>query len=86
MEHAYKSIKNGECDAALVGGSNALLMPQLSLQLNAMGVLSQEGRCKTFDESSTKITVFELPTHINYTRFKNCEFRSQETDIVDPKQ
>lgn len=50
LEHAYKSIRDGHCDAAIVGGCNLCLHPYVSLQFARLGVLSQDGRCKSFDE------------------------------------
>lgn len=32
LDCAFTAIRNGECDAALVGGSNLLLHPYVSLQ------------------------------------------------------
>ncbi|XP_023313670.1 fatty acid synthase-like [Trichogramma pretiosum] len=52
LEHAYRSIRDGLCDAAIVGGANLCLHPYVSLQFSRLGVLSPDGRCKSFDESA----------------------------------
>uniref|UniRef100_A0A8D8UL46 Fatty acid synthase n=1 Tax=Cacopsylla melanoneura TaxID=428564 RepID=A0A8D8UL46_9HEMI len=52
LEHAYKSIRDGHCDAAFVGGCNLCLHPYVSLQFARLGVLSPDGRCKSFDEAA----------------------------------
>ncbi|KAJ8887681.1 hypothetical protein PR048_013899 [Dryococelus australis] len=49
LEHAYKSIRGGHCDAAVVGGCNLCLHPFVSLQFARLGVLSPDGTCKPFD-------------------------------------
>lgn len=53
LEHAYKAIRDGVCDAAIVGGCNLCLHPYVSLQFARLGVLSADGKCKSFDESGT---------------------------------
>ncbi|XP_026498403.2 fatty acid synthase-like isoform X1 [Vanessa tameamea] len=52
MEHAYRAIREGRCDAAIVGGSNLCLHPNVSLQFSRLGVLSADARCKTFDNDA----------------------------------
>ncbi|CAG2054465.1 unnamed protein product [Timema podura] len=52
LEHAYKAIRDGHCDAALVGGSNLCLHPYVSLQFARLGVLSMDGKCKSFDNNA----------------------------------
>ncbi|XP_075218277.1 fatty acid synthase 3 [Lycorma delicatula] len=52
LEHAYKSIRDGHCDSAIVGGCNLCLHPYVSLQFARLGVLSLDGRCKSFDEAA----------------------------------
>ena len=32
LDAAYNAMQNGECDAAIVGGTNLLLHPNVSLQ------------------------------------------------------
>ena len=46
---ACESIRRGESRMALAGGVNALLMPDFSVAFSQLGVLSPDGRCKTFD-------------------------------------
>ncbi|XP_051154827.1 fatty acid synthase [Leptopilina boulardi] len=56
MEHAYRAIRDGLCDAAIVGGSNLCLHPYVSLQFSRLGVLSPDGRCKSFDVDANGYT------------------------------
>src|SRR4029079_17267156 len=46
---ASQSLRNRECDAALVGGVNLLLSPRPSSWLSKLMALSPDGRCRTFD-------------------------------------
>jgi natural product biosynthesis luciferase-like monooxygenase protein/amino acid adenylation domain-containing protein len=49
---ACASLRAGECDQALAGGVNLILTPKLYVTLSAAGMLSPDGRCKTFDASA----------------------------------
>ncbi|MDJ0714931.1 MAG: hybrid fatty acyl-AMP ligase/type I polyketide synthase [Prochloraceae cyanobacterium] len=49
---ACSSIKNGECDRAIVGGVNLILSPELTKSFSQAGMMAADGRCKTFDESA----------------------------------
>ncbi|XP_042371726.1 fatty acid synthase-like, partial [Plectropomus leopardus] len=51
LENAFHGIRQGHCDAAVVGGVNLLLKPNTSLQFMKLGMLSPEGTCKSFDSS-----------------------------------
>ncbi|KAH1010150.1 fatty acid synthase [Dendroctonus ponderosae] len=50
FENAYKALREGLCDQAIVGGANLCLHPFVSLQFARLGVLSADGRCKVFDK------------------------------------
>lgn len=50
---ACQAIKNGECDAAIVAGSNVVLSPEFSLFLAEQGVLSPDASCRTFDANAS---------------------------------
>ena len=52
VHHAVAALQHGEVDLALVGGVNAVLSPGLALEMAALGMLSSEGRCSTFDASA----------------------------------
>lgn len=46
---ACQSLKNGDCTMALAGGVNIILSPVHSIAFTKAGVLSPDGKCKTFD-------------------------------------
>ncbi|KFF06343.1 SDR family NAD(P)-dependent oxidoreductase [Flavobacterium reichenbachii] len=52
IHRAIENIHNGDCEMAIAGGVNALLTPELTLSFSQAGVLSEDGRCKTFDEKA----------------------------------
>lgn len=52
VHQACRSLLAGECDLALAGGVNLILAPQLSAAFSNAGMLSPDGRCKTFDEGA----------------------------------
>ncbi len=49
---ACQSLQNRECDRALVGGVNLILSPELTHAFSQAGMISSDGRCKTFDASA----------------------------------
>jgi amino acid adenylation domain-containing protein len=50
---ACRSLREGECDAALVGGVNALLSPAVTVSLARAGLISPDGRCRAFDTGAS---------------------------------
>ena len=46
---AAQSLRNKECDLALVGGVNLMLSPLITEQFSKTRAFSPDGRCKTFD-------------------------------------
>jgi len=46
---ACRSLRGRECDLALVGGVNVLLLPQLTRAFAKGGFMAPDGRCKAFD-------------------------------------
>ena len=52
VHHAVTALQQGEVDLALVGGVNALFSLGLTREMVELGLLSPEGRCKTFDASA----------------------------------
>jgi amino acid adenylation domain-containing protein len=49
---ACQGLRHGETDLALAGGVNLILSDEASVAFAAAGMLSPQGRCKTFDESA----------------------------------
>lgn len=52
LHWACRSIQYGECEMAIVGGSNLLLSQEISLAFSQAGMLSKDGQCRTFDASA----------------------------------
>ncbi|MDJ0754429.1 MAG: polyketide synthase, partial [Ardenticatenaceae bacterium] len=49
---ATQSLRNRECNLALVAGVNLLLIPQMSINFSKARMLSPDGRCKTFSAAA----------------------------------
>ncbi|MCA9781796.1 MAG: type I polyketide synthase, partial [Candidatus Eremiobacteraeota bacterium] len=49
---AVQGLRRGEFDLALAGGVNAICSPDSFYALSALGALSPDGRCKSFDTSA----------------------------------
>ena len=49
---ACQSLRLRETDVALAGGVNVILRPETQIAISAWGLLSADGRCKTFDASA----------------------------------
>lgn len=52
IHRAAQSIRNGECDQAIVGGVSLLLRPERLLMLQNLGLLSPTSCCAPFDANS----------------------------------
>nr|XP_054923967.1 fatty acid synthase-like [Dermacentor andersoni] len=49
---ALQSLRAGDCEAAIVGGCSLLLNPLTTLTLYRFGLLSDDGKSKSFDEKA----------------------------------
>ncbi|GAX59143.1 trans-AT type I polyketide synthase/nonribosomal peptide synthetase [Candidatus Scalindua japonica] len=52
IHRAVRSIQSSDCDMAIAGGINIILSPKVYLSFSKAGMLSPEGKCKTFDKSA----------------------------------
>ena len=52
LNGAVKSMRNNECEMAIVAGVNLLLEPESFVGLSKIQGLSKDGRCKSFDASA----------------------------------
>ena len=49
LHEACQAIHSGECDSAVVAGTNLIISPTMTIAMTEQGVLSPDGMCKTFD-------------------------------------
>lgn len=49
---ACQSLRTGESDIAIVGGTSLLLNPEMFMYLSNQGFLALDGKCKSFDASA----------------------------------
>jgi len=52
VHQAMRAILAGDCETAIAGGVNICLTPRLFFSLSHGGMLSPQGRCKTFDQTA----------------------------------
>lgn len=52
VRQAVEGLWNRSCDAAVVAGVNLLLTPTIYISFSKAGMLSPDGRCKTFDKDA----------------------------------
>ncbi len=52
LHRAAQSLRSGESDFALTGGVNLILSAVVQDSLNTAGMLSEDGRCKTFSDQA----------------------------------
>ncbi len=52
LHRAVTAMHNGECEIAIVGGANAILSSSIYVALANANMLSEDGKCKTFDASA----------------------------------
>lgn len=50
MHQAVRALEYGECDQALAGGFNFCWSPKRFIAYSKRGMLSKDGRCKSFDD------------------------------------
>jgi len=48
LNEACAAISKGDCNAAIIGGTNLLLAPGLTATASEQGILSPNASCKTF--------------------------------------
>nr|WP_052410168.1 SDR family NAD(P)-dependent oxidoreductase [Paenibacillus durus] len=73
IHRAVTAMKNGDCDAAIVGGINTILTPEGHISLNKAGMLSEDGRCRTFSEQANGYVRSEGAGMLMIKRLKDAE-------------
>lgn len=49
VHEACQSILAGDCSSAIVAGTNLIMTPTITITMSEQGILSPQGRCRTFD-------------------------------------
>lgn len=52
IHEACLALQRGECDSAIVGGTNLILNPHMTVAMTEQGVLAPDGRSKSFDAAA----------------------------------
>jgi acyl transferase domain-containing protein len=52
VHRAVRALRSEECDLALVGGINTIITPWAHISFSKAGMLSEDGRCKTFSSAA----------------------------------
>lgn len=52
IHRAIEAMRAGSCEIAIVGGANIIVNPGITITAGEAGILSEDGRCKTFDISA----------------------------------
>ncbi|KGP78084.1 MULTISPECIES: SDR family NAD(P)-dependent oxidoreductase [unclassified Paenibacillus] len=73
IHRAVTAMRNGDCDAAIVGGINTILTPEGHISFNRAGMLSEDGRCKTFSEQANGYVRGEGVGMLMLKRLKDAE-------------
>ncbi|XP_019551217.3 fatty acid synthase-like [Aedes albopictus] len=73
LDVAYRSIMNGECDAAIVTGANLTLHPFITYQFAMLGVLAKDGYCRPFDKDATGYTRSEAVCAVYLQKAKDAK-------------
>ncbi|WP_266160742.1 SDR family NAD(P)-dependent oxidoreductase, partial [Dyella silvatica] len=52
LRRAVLAIERGDCGMAIAGGVNTIVNPELHISFSKAGMLSEDGRCKTFSSEA----------------------------------
>uniref|UniRef100_H2Y3E5 Fatty acid synthase n=1 Tax=Ciona intestinalis TaxID=7719 RepID=H2Y3E5_CIOIN len=75
LQNAFVAIRDGYCDAAIVGGTNVIHKPHGSLMCQQFNMLSSDGSCKSFDSSANGYVRSEAVVAV-YLQRKSMAVRS----------
>ncbi len=70
---ACMSLRNGECDTAIVAGVNLLLTPHAYAGISRAGILSEDGKCYAFDNRANGTVPGEAVAALVFKRLSQAE-------------
>jgi acyl transferase domain-containing protein len=66
------ALEAGECESAIVAGTNMILDPQMTASLTVQGVLSPQGQCRSFDAGANGYARGEAIVAIHVKKLKDA--------------
>ncbi|WP_426479154.1 SDR family NAD(P)-dependent oxidoreductase [Chryseobacterium sp. CBSDS_008] len=79
IHRAAQKIKNGDCDVAIAGGVNAIMIPDTTLMISNAGMLSKDGRCMSFDQRANGYVRSE---GVGIVILKSLEKAKEDGDLI----
>ncbi|MED1923761.1 beta-ketoacyl synthase N-terminal-like domain-containing protein, partial [Bacillus velezensis] len=73
VHQACQSLRNGECDTAIVAGANLLTTPEGYDSMDKAGMLSSDGKCYAFDKRANGMVPAEAVAVIVLKRLSKAE-------------
>lgn len=73
LDSAFSAIRTGQCDAAIVCGTNLNLHPYTTINFFRLGVLASDGYCRPFDQNASGYTRAEAICAIFLQRAKDAK-------------
>jgi polyketide synthase PksN len=73
LHRAVSVLENGTCDMVIAGGINTIVTPELHISFNKAGMLSEDGRCKTFSDQANGYVRGEGAGMVLLKRLKDAE-------------
>lgn len=70
---ACLSLRNGECDTAIVGGVNLLFTPDAFIEMCQAGMMSNDGKCFAFDKRANGMVSAEAAVAVVLKRLSKAE-------------
>lgn len=79
LHEACQALQRGQCSSAIVGGTNLILTPTITISMSEQGVISPTGSCKTFDARADGYARGEA---INAIYIKNLDDAIRDGDPI----
>ncbi|MGN8844761.1 SDR family NAD(P)-dependent oxidoreductase [Niallia sp. HCP3S3_B10] len=73
VHQACQSLRNGECDTAIVAGINLMITPDLYTSMIKAGMLSEDGKCYAFDKRANGMVPAEAIGVVVLKRLSKAE-------------
>ncbi|KAF2258901.1 hypothetical protein CC78DRAFT_621456 [Lojkania enalia] len=79
---AVQSLRNGECDTAIVAGVNLILGPEMFMATSNLHMLSPDGRCKMWDSDADGYARGEGAVVVVLTTLENALLRGDHVESI----